>query len=279
MSRTAFRLLSPAKELRNQLEFLTALRNREVLGRREGQRRFLAREGWVAWPGPALREFVDQLLVQNRLLSGGFVVEGETVTLADVTSPILAFVGEADDIARPAAVRAVRQAAPRADIYEVRLDAGHFGLVVGSTAMRRTWPAVAGWLRWRQGLGRRPPQVTPMSSARPRRKRGGNGSLGPFARAIGSDALSVIESALEDGAQAARELAANVINQVPRLARLQGVRRDTQDRPRARPRRAGGRESGRDVLPLRGAGIHLQPGEPARRRRGAGAAVDRRPPR
>ena len=66
------------------------------------------------------------------MLSGGFVIEGQTVTLADVTCPVLCFVGDADEIARARNVRSIRQAAPVADVYEAHVPAGHFGLVVGS---------------------------------------------------------------------------------------------------------------------------------------------------
>ncbi len=70
------------------------------------------------------------------------------VTLADIASPILSVVGTVDEIAPADGVRAIRLAAPKAEVYELALDAGHFGLVVGSKANERSWPAVAAWGRW-----------------------------------------------------------------------------------------------------------------------------------
>jgi putative long chain acyl-CoA synthase len=99
-------------------------------------------EGWVAWPGPALADFMKQFVVHNRMLSGGFVIEGRLVTLADISCPVLFVVGEVDEIAPPRAVRPIVRAAPRADVYEVALRAGHFGLAT------TTWPTVARWARW-----------------------------------------------------------------------------------------------------------------------------------
>ena len=59
MSRTGFRLLDPVKSLRQQVDFVRQLHDREALLPRERQRRFLMGEGWVAWPGPALADFID----------------------------------------------------------------------------------------------------------------------------------------------------------------------------------------------------------------------------
>ena len=83
MSRTGFRLLDPVKSVRNQIQFLLQLHDREALLQREGQRRFLEADGWVAWPGPALVDFMTQFIAHNRMLEGGFVVDGRLVTLAD----------------------------------------------------------------------------------------------------------------------------------------------------------------------------------------------------
>jgi putative long chain acyl-CoA synthase len=91
--------------------------------------------------------------------SGGFVIDGHTVTLSDLTSPILYFVGSRDEMGRPAAVRGIRRASPKVEVmYEVPLKAGHFGLVVGSTALGVTWPTVIEWMRWREHAGE-PPQA------------------------------------------------------------------------------------------------------------------------
>jgi len=156
MSRTVFRLLDPAKTARQRLDFLRQLHDREALLPRERQRRFLEAEGWVAWPGPALADVIRQFGVHNRLVSGGFTIEDRLVTLADMTNPVLAFVGTNDEIAPARSVRAARWAAPRADIFEASLPVGHFGLVVGSVAIERTWPTVAAWLHWRAGDGELP---------------------------------------------------------------------------------------------------------------------------
>ncbi len=151
---TGFKLLSARKELMQLVDFVKNLHDREALEKREAKRLFLGGEGFVAWPGPAFRKFVDELIVGNRMTSGGFVIDGHTVTLADIACPILYFVGSRDEMGRPAAVRGIRRACPRVDVmYEVPLKAGHFGLVVGTGALTVTWPSVVDWMRWREGLG------------------------------------------------------------------------------------------------------------------------------
>ncbi len=156
LTSTGFKLLTPRKEIEQLVDFVKKLHDRQALEKRERRRRFLGGEGFVAWPGPALRTFVDEFIVHNRMLSGGFVIDGRTVTLADITCPVLSFVGGRDDVARPAAVRAIRKAAPSADVHEAVIEAGHFGLVVGSRALGESWPTVIDWMRWREGKGERP---------------------------------------------------------------------------------------------------------------------------
>ncbi|MEZ4365036.1 MAG: AMP-binding protein [Kofleriaceae bacterium] len=153
---TGFKLLSARKEAMQLVDFVRNLHDRAALEKREAKRIFLRGDGFVAWPGPAFRKFVDDLVVANRMASGGFVVDGHTVTLADIRCPILYFVGDRDELGRPAAVRSIRRAAPEADCHEVLLQAGHFGLVVGSTALRTTWPTTIAWMRWREGTGPEP---------------------------------------------------------------------------------------------------------------------------
>jgi putative long chain acyl-CoA synthase len=168
MSRTGFRLLDPVKSLRQQVDFVRQLHDREALLPRERQRRFLMGEGWVAWPGPAVADFLRQFVAHNRMLQGGFVIGDRTVTLADIDRPVLTVVGIVDEIAPAPAVRAIVRAAPRAEVYELALRAGHFGLVVGSLASQTTWPTVAAWTRWRAGDAELPRRSSRRTQSRTR---------------------------------------------------------------------------------------------------------------
>lgn len=157
--RLGFKALSPAKSVQGRIQFLLALHNRDALLPRERQRRFLDETGWTAYSGPAIAELLEQFVTHNRMLEGGFVIDDRLVTLADIDRPVLTFVGATDTIGHPDSVRAIRRAAPRAQVYEVTLPVGHFGLVVGSTASDRTWPSVAGWVAWRDGTAPRPAEI------------------------------------------------------------------------------------------------------------------------
>lgn len=161
LSSTAFKALSLRKEVEQISDFVRKLHDRQALIKRESRRVFLGGDGFVAWPGPAFRKFVDEFIVHNRMVSGGIVIDGRTVTLADIRIPILYFVGLRDDMARPAAVRGIAAAAPYARRHELALKAGHFGLVVGSQSQAITWPTVAQWVQWQDGLGARPEHLPP----------------------------------------------------------------------------------------------------------------------
>jgi putative long chain acyl-CoA synthase len=231
-SRTGFRLLDPVKSVRNRLEFLLQLHDREALLPRERQRRFLEGEGWVAWPGPALAEFVRQFVTSNRMLEGGFVIADRLVSLADVALPILTVVGSVDEIAPAAGVRAVRQAAPRADVYELCLHAGHFGLVVGSAANTLSWPAVAAWTRWRSGEGEAPAEITRIPDD-------GAPDLAPHVRnrvgygieltaGVGAGVARTALGTAGRAARGVRELTREAAAQLPRLARLEQIQPSTR---------------------------------------------------
>ncbi|MEU6039439.1 AMP-binding protein [Actinomadura sp. NPDC047616] len=230
VTRTGFQLLSPVKSVRSRVDFVLALHDRERLAPRERQRRFLEREGWVSWPGPALAEFIRQFIAHNRMLTGGFVIGDRVVTLADISCPVLAFVGEVDEIAPSAMVRAIGRAAPRARVYEACLRAGHFGLVVGSLAVAQTWPAVAEWVRWREGDGDLPEIVRPMegeeqAAASPP---GGVAAYGlQLAVGVGANAARSAVVTAARAVHGVRQIAREAGQNLPRLARLERIQADT----------------------------------------------------
>src|SRR5690606_20400038 len=104
----------------------------------------------------------------NLMSQGGFVIDGRTLTLADIKCPILFFVGERDEFARGPSVRAIREATPYAASYESTVRTGHFGLVVGSMALKHTWPTVIEWMRWREDKGPRPAHVRAEGESEPK---------------------------------------------------------------------------------------------------------------
>ena len=234
MARTGFQMLDPIKTAQSRLEFLRQLHDREALLPREQQRRFLASEGWIAWSGPAISELLKQFVAHNRMMTGGFSVHGDLVTLSDIDCPVLAVIGEVDDIGQPASVRGIKRAAPKADVYEFLIRAGHFGLVVGSKASSQTWPTVAQWVRWLDGGGQMPEGVTPMPLRPAEPSESGvslTSRLAHGATAATEMAFSFARSAagaLVSANRSARTLAVETARTLPRLARLGQVNDHTR---------------------------------------------------
>ena len=82
LARTGFQMLDPIKTAQSRLDFLRQLHDREALLPREQQRRFLSNDGWIAWSGPAIAELLKQFIAHNRMMSGGFSIHGDLVTLS-----------------------------------------------------------------------------------------------------------------------------------------------------------------------------------------------------
>jgi putative long chain acyl-CoA synthase len=239
LTSTGFKLLSPVKEVEQIFDFVNKLHDRQALEKREIRRRFLGGEGFVAWPGPALLKFIDEFIVHNRMLKGGFVIDGKSVTLSDMTCPVLYFVGSRDDIARPAMVRAITRAMPDGELYEAVVPAGHFGLVVGSTAMRETWPTVIEWVKWREGAGARPrllaraePEPEPLTADDEEIEVEDAAFEEPIEVELFSDAIrGTMKQIWRRLGQRVEDLGDSIDNlryQLPRLSRLKGIEPHTR---------------------------------------------------
>ncbi|WWW23455.1 acyl-CoA synthetase [Nocardia vulneris] len=224
MVRIGFQMLDPMKTAKARLDFLRQLHDREALLPKERQRRFLNSDGWVGYAGPAAADLLKQFVAHNRLMLGGFVIRDHPVSLAELKCPILAFVGEVDDIGQPGAVRGIVRAAPNAEVYEATLVAGHFGLVAGSTATNHTWPLVRQWVDWLERDTLLPPQIHPMvdqvEANRPRSAATRVVHTAASLAEAGAGVGKALEGIANNTVRGSVELAGEAARALPRLTRL-----------------------------------------------------------
>jgi polyhydroxyalkanoate synthase len=83
-------------------------------------------------------------MVNDRL-----VVAGDRVHLRDIRCPFLSVLANRDHIVPEPAAAPLIDLVGAEDRHELRLDAGHIGLVVGRTAARTTVPTIIEFLRRR----------------------------------------------------------------------------------------------------------------------------------
>ena len=67
-------------------------------------------------------------------------------SLSDITLPFLTVLAENDHIAPPEAVEPIIGLVGSKDRQEMRLKAGHVGIIVGRNAAKNTMPAMADWI-------------------------------------------------------------------------------------------------------------------------------------
>lgn len=226
-----FRWVDPVLAVKTQLQYFSALRDREALLPREKQRRYLSKEGWITFPGPAIAE-VMETMTNERFVRGGLVFGERTSTLADITCPILIFTGQYDGFAPAPAVRDITKAAPKADIYECSVPTGHFGIGVGSRARRVTWPTVAQWARWTAAGGERPEAVGPVLSSDlattvpPSSATGLSALMRTTTRMAFKSAMAAPGAAVgltTHAAEAVGDLTREAVEQLPRVLRMERI--------------------------------------------------------
>lgn len=226
--RNAFRAADPVKTARNQMQFVLALHNRDALLPRENQRRFIEGRGWMTVPGPFMHEFIEQFVAHSRMLQGGIVVDGRTATLADITCPVLAVIGDLDQVAPARTLRPLAAAAPRSETWETHVAAGHLGLVVGSKATKQVWPTVIEWTRWIDQAGPRPDGICRMSEAALQ----DSPSTGAAATGLGTQLLLDVPAGAARRSVAAAQtligLGHDAVAHLPHLMRLQQVKPGTR---------------------------------------------------
>lgn len=100
----------------------------------------------IPFPGEAYRQFVRELMWENKLMQNRLTVGNRSVDLRAVRCPVLHVMAEHDHIAPYAATKPLTSLVGSQDKEDVVLKGGHVSLVAGRNAVGRLWPKVADWL-------------------------------------------------------------------------------------------------------------------------------------
>ena len=121
----------------------------------EGVRNWQAMHRWVhdgvPFPGAAFRQWVEDYLWGNALVTSKHMVRGLPVRLADIEVPILNVLAKYDHIVPNAQSLPVADLVGSTDVTTEILQAGHIGIMAGRSAHDVLWPTPAAWLGARSG--------------------------------------------------------------------------------------------------------------------------------
>ena len=98
----------------------------------------------VPFPGAAFRQLV-QMMRDNAIVNDTVLLSGKPVHLASIRCPFLSVLAERDHISPVTSVGPVVDLVGSSDVEEIRLPAGHVGLMASRTASKWTIPRIVDW--------------------------------------------------------------------------------------------------------------------------------------
>jgi polyhydroxyalkanoate synthase subunit PhaC len=102
--------------------------------------------GHIPFPGATFVEMIRKLSRENSLTTGKVAFGGRIRELSSITAPFLSIYGSKDHVAPPESVKPLIGLVGSQKAEQRELNAGHIGLLVGSTMRTKTIPTVIGWL-------------------------------------------------------------------------------------------------------------------------------------
>jgi polyhydroxyalkanoate synthase subunit PhaC len=130
------------------LAIVTRLDDQDFLAQLEAVDRFT--DNMIAYPGRTFGQLYHRFVRGNALVTGSIDFGDRTISVADITAPVLVFGGATDGIAPIPAVRTVVPLLTGAK--EVRFEVvpgGHLGMLTGRRARGTTWQIMDEWIsKW-----------------------------------------------------------------------------------------------------------------------------------
>jgi polyhydroxyalkanoate synthase len=142
--RSSFRLLKPTGDAAS---YATLWQN---LWSDEHMAAYQAMSQWtkdhIPFPGAIFRQNVD-MMRDNAIMEGKLELGGEPVHLASITCPFLNVLADKDHIVPGDAASPLVGLVGSEEAEELRLPAGHVGLVAGRSASKQTIPVIVDWIK------------------------------------------------------------------------------------------------------------------------------------
>jgi polyhydroxyalkanoate synthase subunit PhaC len=141
----AFQLSSFQKLVTKPLAIVTRLDDQDFLAQLEAVDRFT--DNMIAYPGRTFGQLYHRFVRGNALVTGSIDFGDRTISVANITAPVLVFGGATDGIAPIPAVRTVVPLLTRSK--EVRFEVvpgGHLGMLTGRRARGTTWQIMDEWI-------------------------------------------------------------------------------------------------------------------------------------
>jgi len=140
----SFRLLAPTGDLAGYANLWQHLWKDDYVDAHQVMTRWA--KDHVPFPGACMIQVAELFARDNRLAKGRVPLGDREVDLGDITIPFLNIIGENDHIVPCDSTSVLTALVGSSDVEELRLKAGHAGLIVGRTAHARHIPAMVDWL-------------------------------------------------------------------------------------------------------------------------------------
>ena len=141
---TTFQMIRPTSNFVRAMIFYERMTDEAFV------RSFAAMQTWifdqVDFPGEAFRRYVKALYQDNALVKGQFTVAGRQVDLGSIEVPLLNIASAHDETAPGPSVAVLNDLVCSAENEQLMLTGPHVGMVAGSRAPQKLWPALSGWL-------------------------------------------------------------------------------------------------------------------------------------
>lgn len=112
---------------------------------------FLRMENWIfdspGQAGETIRQFINDLYKENKLIKGEMMIGDKKVDLKKITMPVLNVYAEKDHIVPPDASKPLEKYVGTKDIQTHGIPTGHIGMYVSSKAKNEVAPLISGWLK------------------------------------------------------------------------------------------------------------------------------------